>query len=413
MRSLYQIGIWLYVLGIRLAALRSEKAKAWIKGRKKWREGMPASKSGIRYWFHCASLGEFEQARPLIEHYQKQGIEICLSFFSPSGYESRKKYALASWVGYLPMDGPVAAKDFVRMMDADKVFFVKYEFWYFFLMEIKAGNIPAYLIAARFRNSQPFFKWYGSLHRRMLQAYTLIFTQDTASVDLLKTLGVERVQFAGDTRFDRVIQLPQQRKTQPVIEQFCKNHFTVIAGSSWPEEEDLIEKAITHFPDIRWVLVPHDISETHLKGMEVRFKGNFVRYSSLESGKKSGDVKVLIVDKMGLLVNVYPYGQVAFVGGGFSNALHNILEAAVWGLPVMYGNNSEKYPEGKELAEAGGGNSIEGLDDFLRLLKEWQDENIRNLSGERAINWVEKNVGATGRIITQVDFLSAPQKTPQ
>ncbi len=160
MRGVYYIGIWLYALGIRLAALRSDKARAWIKGRKNWRERMPSPKSGERYWFHCASLGEFEQARPLVEHYQKLGIEICLSFFSPSGYESRKNYALASWVGYLPMDGPRAARDFVRLMDADQVFFVKYEFWYFFLMEIKARKIPAYLISARFRSSQPFFKWY-------------------------------------------------------------------------------------------------------------------------------------------------------------------------------------------------------------------------------------------------------------
>lgn len=402
MRSIYQIGVWLYGLGIRLAALRSEKARAWIEGRKRWREGMPAPKSGIRYWFHCASLGEFEQARPLIERYQKQGIEICLSFFSPSGYESRKNYSLASWVGYLPMDGPKAAKDFVRLMDADQVFFVKYEFWYFFLMEIKARKIPAYLISARFRASQPFFKWYGSLHGQMLQTYTRIFTQDQASLELLKDIGVTQAVFAGDTRFDRVIELPQQRKTLPIIASFCANSFTLVAGSSWPSEEELIEKAIPHFPEMRWVVVPHDISETHLKEMEARFGGNSIRYSSLESGQEIKDVSVLIIDRIGLLVNAYPYGQVAFVGGGFSNALHNILEAAVWGLPVMYGNHIEKYPEGNELAEAGGGNMIGSLDDLLALLNTWQDENIRNLSGEKAIRWVEENVGATERIVNAI-----------
>ncbi|HCS19215.1 MAG TPA: 3-deoxy-D-manno-octulosonic acid transferase [Bacteroidetes bacterium] len=401
------------MFGIRLAAIRSEKARAWIEGRKRWRERMPAPKSGIRYWFHCASLGEFEQARPLIERYQKEGIEICLSFFSPSGYESRKNYALASWVGYLPMDGPRVAKDFMRLMDADQVFFVKYEFWYFFLMEIKARKLPAYLISARFRPEQPFFKWYGSLHRQMLHTYTRIFTQDQTSVDLLKRINVKQVQYAGDTRFDRVIQLPRQRQTLPVLEHFCKDHFTVIAGSSWPEEEELIEKAIPYFPDMRWVLVPHDISENHIMGMEDRFKGNFVRYSALEQGKAAGEASVLIVDKMGLLVNVYPYGQVAFVGGGFSNALHNILEAAVWGMPVMYGNHIEKYPEGQELAEAGGGNSIGGLDDLLGLLREWQDEKIRNLSGEKAIQWIEENVGATERILGAIDGSTATQKTPR
>lgn len=374
---------------------------------------MPASKSGKRYWFHCASLGEFEQARPLIEHYQKQEIEICLSFFSPSGYESRKNYALASWVGYLPMDGPHAARDFVQLMDADQVFFVKYEFWYFFLMEIKVRMIPAYLISARFRSSQPFFHWYGRLHRQMLRTYSRIFTQDQVSVDLLKEIGVTQVLFAGDTRFDRVIQLPQQRRMLPLIEIFCTNSFTLIAGSSWQKEEELIEQALPHFPEMRWVLVPHDISETRLKEIETRFKGSSLRYSALEAGQEPDDARVLIVDKMGLLVNVYPYGQVAFVGGGFSNALHNILEAAVWGMPVMYGNKSEKYPEGKELAGAGGGNSIEGLDDLLRLLSEWQDEKIRNLSGEKAIRWIEENAGATGRILGAIDGFTATQKTPQ
>lgn len=413
MRGVYYIGIWLYALGIRLAALRSEKARAWIKGRKDWRERMPSPKSGKRYWFHCASLGEFEQARPLVEHYQKQGIEICLSFFSPSGYESRKNYALASWVGYLPMDGPRAARDFVQLMDADRVFFVKYEFWYFFLMEIKGRKIPAYLISARFRPSQPFFHWYGSLHRQMLRTYSRIFTQDQASVDLLKEIGVTQVLFAGDTRFDRVIQLPQQRRILPLLETFCAGSFTVVAGSSWPEEEKLIEQALPHFPEMRWVLVPHDISESRLKEMETRFMGRSVRYSTLEAGQEPDDARVLIVDKMGLLVNVYPYGQVAFVGGGFSNALHNILEAAVWGMPVMYGNNSEKYPEGLELAGAGGGNSIEGLDDLLGLLTEWQDEKVRNLSGEKAIRWIEENAGATERILSAIDGFTVTQKTPQ
>ena len=409
----YHIGIWFYTLGIYLAAIRSEKARAWIGGRKNWRERLPDPKTQERYWFHCASLGEFEQARPLIEHFQTQGIEICLSFFSPSGYEAKKNYAPASWVGYLPMDGAAAARDFVRGLDADRVFFVKYEFWYFFLMEIGSRKIPAYLIAARFRPSQPFFKGYGTLHRKMLRTFTRIFTQDADSIDLLQKIGVSEVTFAGDTRFDRVIQLPRQRTVLPVIEAFCADTFSVVAGSSWPKEEELIEQVLPHFPEIRWVLVPHDVSEAHVRGIEQRFNGNTRRYSALEHGQEQGDARVLIVDKIGLLVNVYPYGKVAFVGGGFSNALHNILEAAVWGLPVMYGDQIVKYPEGKELAAAGGGNMIAGMDDLLRLLGEWQDEKVRNQSGEKAINWIEGNVGATERILNELDPSSATQKTPQ
>lgn len=400
---LYHIAVNFYRFGIYLASFRSAKAKQWIEGRKNWRSSLPPAKTKERYWFHCASLGEFEQARPLIEYYHTQGIEIGLSFFSPSGYNERKNYSLASWVGYLPMDGPKAAHDFVAAMDADRVFFVKYEFWYYFLMEIKDRAIPAYLISARFRSSQPFFQWYGSLHRSMLKAYTHIFTQDRASVDLLKEIGITHTHFAGDTRFDRVIQMPQQRKEIALIADFCKDQFAVVAGSCWPPEEELIAAALPAFPSFLWVLVPHDVDEAHIQKIEARFAGNCIRYSALEKGQKTANERVLIVDKIGLLGNIYPYGKVSLVGGGFSNALHNILEPAVWGIPVLYGNNTKKYPEGQELEEAGGGSAIASSEQFIETLRLLKQDDKRTEQGSRAYRWVEANVGACARIRSTIE----------
>lgn len=397
MKLLYRIGLFFYRLGIYLASLRSPKAAAWIQGRK--RQSLPPAKTGVRYWFHCASLGEFEQARPLMEHFNRQGVEICLTFFSPSGFEQRKNWETASWVGYLPLDSPGKARSFVAGMQADKVFFVKYEFWYFFLKAVHQSGVPFYLISARFRKEQAFFRWYGSLHREMLECYTHVFTQDAESVSLLRTISFERVTHAGDTRFDRVLQLKENRKELPLIAGFCAGHYTVVAGSSWPAEEKLLQTAFSYFPHFRWVIVPHDISGTHLKGIEERFSQQLIRYSALERGEPAGEKRVLLVDRIGLLGNTYPYGKVALVGGGFSNALHNILEAAVWGMPVMYGSHCGKYPEGKSLAAAGGGFLLDGEKEWIENLRHCEEESIANSKGALAAKWVVDNAGASERIL--------------
>jgi len=398
---LYYIAIQFYALGIRLAAFRSEKAKAWIDGRIDWRNRLPAQKSKTRYWFHCASLGEFEQARPLMEHYHKQGIEICLSFYSPSGYEIRKDYDLASWVGYLPLDSPKNAKDFVQAMDADKVFFVKYEFWYFFLMEIKRQKIPFFLVSARFRSSQPFFKPLGFLHRRMLTAYTFIFTQDKDSLELLAPFNLPAIH-AGDTRFDRVTQIKEQRKRLPLLDEYCDDSFVVMAGSSWPTEEDLIRDVLDDYPYFKWVIVPHDINEEHCSEIEALFEGHVLRYSAMEQGERDPLKRVLLLDKMGLLGNAYPYASVAFVGGGFNNALHNILEPAVWGVPVCYGDNIKKYPEGDDLAKLGGGFLIGTVDELIEILGMLSAPNAAHEAGKKAAAWIEENRGASQIILEKV-----------
>lgn len=336
-----------------------------------------------------------------MEQYHKEGLEICLSFYSPSGYEMRKDYDLATWVGYLPLDSPKNAKDFVKAMDADKVFFVKYEFWYFFLMEIKRQKIPFYLVSARFRSSQPFFKRLGYLHREMLTAYTYIFTQDQGSLDLLAPFNLPVIH-AGDTRFDRVTQMKEQRKRLPLLEEFCEDSFVVMAGSSWPYEEGLIRELMADFPYFKWVIVPHDINEEHCAEIEALFERHIMRYSAMEKGERDSLKRVLLFDKMGFLGNAYPHASVALVGGGFSNALHNILEAAVWGVPVCYGDYIKKYPEGDDLAKRGGGFLIGTVEELVEILEMLSAPNAAHEAGKKAAAWIEENRGASLKILEKV-----------
>lgn len=401
MKFIYQFSVWAYRLGIGIAAPFNAKAADWISGRKDWQSRLPQPKTKTRYWFHCASLGEFEQARPLIEHYAHQDIEICLSFFSPSGYNQKKEYSHAVWVGYLPLDSKRNAQVLLDALQPDKVFFVKYEFWYAYLKEIHNRQIPFYLISARLRQEQPFFQWYGGVYREMLRFYSHIYTQDKASVDLLQGIGIKHVTHAGDTRFDRVLNLKQAKAENAILADFIQNRTCLVAGSSWPLEEELIAKAYVKFPEMCWVIVPHNISESHIAEIEKRFE-NTLRYSSLEKRKDAAPSRVLIIDRIGLLGNAYSYADMALVGGGFTNALHNILEAAVWGIPVLYGNNTPKYPEGEALANFGGGIRLANQADFDSVLSELQDTSKRREIGAKAGQWIEAHAGATRRILASI-----------
>lgn len=400
MKLIYSIGVWSYAIGVRLASPFSLKAKQWLEGRKNWQDRLPKRSGKAAYWFHCASLGEFEQARPIMEYYASQGVEIYLSFFSPSGYEQKKNWELATWVAYLPLDSAKAAKTWVENLNPEKVFFVKYEFWYHYLKAVHAKQIPLYLISARLRAEQPFFKWYGSVYREMLAFYTHIFTQDKASVELLYSIGVDQASHTGDTRFDRVLNLKNQKKDLVLIENFVGAGRVGVLGSSWPEEEKLLNEVISDFPAYKWILVPHDISEAHLKNIEGLFESKTVRYSQYDT---ASDKPILIVDSIGILSQVYAYAHFAFVGGGFKNALHNILEAAVWGIPVIYGDNIAKYPEGKSLSDAGGGFMVRSAADLKSVLKNLESESGSNESGRNAENWVVENAGATQKILNFLD----------
>ncbi len=401
MRLFYLIGVRCYGAALRLASVFNSKARLWVDGRRNWptriKPLIPAEKQHV--WFHCASLGEFEQARPLLEKFDRSRWFISLSFFSPSGYEIRKNFNGADHIFYLPMDGPATARLLLDRLNPDLVFFVKYEFWFFILKEIHNRQIPLYLVSARFRSDQLFFRSYGKWFRQIPAFFTHIFAQDQASLDLLHTIGIRKASRSGDTRFDRVLALKEQRKELPLLEKFVQHHPALIAGSCWPPEEELVAAAQDSFPDWRWVLVPHEVGPDNIRRLQNRFMGS-VLYSELESGKEPAGEKILIVDRIGLLGNSYPYGRIALVGGGFRNALHNILEAAVWGIPVLYGNNCPKYPEAADLEMAGGGLSLSGTAEFCRAIQRVQEKQTAEEWGQKAGEWVQNSSGALENVIS-------------
>ena len=403
MRFLYNIGIYLYQLAIFVASFFNTKAKKLRIGQA---EAFAVLKQKIepntRYvWFHAASLGEFEQGRPVIEQLKKQqpDTKIILTFFSPSGYEIRKNYALADIVSYLPLDTASSAKRFVEMLNPSKAIFIKYEFWPNYLQALKAAEIPVYSISAIFRPGQIFFRWYGQWYKTLLQGIDHIFVQDKASLDLLKTNGIENVTVAGDTRFDRVADLAAQAKNIPLVEAFVKDADKVIvAGSSWPKDEELLVRYLKLHPDVKMILVPHEIHAAHILGISKLLDDNFLRYTeATETNVQT--TNCLVVDTIGLLSSIYRYGHVAYIGGGFGVGIHNTLEAAVWNVPVVFGPMYEKFREARDLIAIGGAFSIpdyETLEEKLDALL--KDEKAGVIAGE----YVKQNTGATKLILKEI-----------
>jgi 3-deoxy-D-manno-octulosonic-acid transferase len=352
---LYNIFLICYRLAARLMAAFQPKARQWVEGRREWRQrvaaAMQTSKGRKKLWIHCASLGEFEQARPLLETLKKQypGVAVVLTFFSPSGYELRKNYAQAEHVFYLPMDGKSNAEDFLDLVRPDLAVFVKYEFWYYYLHALHRRGVPVILICAAFRSSQPFFRWYGGMFRRLLKHYSLIFVHSETSARLLEDIGIRgNVIVAGDTRYDRVAEIAAGAKSFPLIEMFRGGGELVIGGSTWPDDERLLHGGLEVLPE-NWkmVLAPHEITPAHIRGLQQRFGEDAVLYSELQDQPQdAARKKVLIIDNMGMLSALYRYGAIAYVGGGFQKGgIHNILEAAVYGLPVLFGPNYRKFVE--------------------------------------------------------------------
>lgn len=403
MRFLYNIGIYLYQLAIFIASFFNTKAKKLRIGQA---EAFIVLKQKIdpntRYvWFHAASLGEFEQGRPVIEQLKKEkpDTKILLTFFSPSGYEIRKNYALADIVSYLPLDTASAAKKFVEMLNPSKAIFIKYEFWPNYLQALKAAGIPVYSISAIFRPGQIFFRWYGQWYKKLLQGIDHIFVQDKASLDLLKTHGVDKVSIAGDTRFDRVADLAAQAKTIPLVEAFVKDtEKVIVAGSSWPKDEELLVRYLKLHPDVKMILVPHEIHAAHIMGISKLLNGNFVAYTEATE-QNVQTANCLVVDTIGLLSSIYRYGHVAYIGGGFGVGIHNTLEAAVWNVPVVFGPMYEKFREARDLIAIGGAFSIpdyEMLEAKLDALL--KDEKAGVIAGE----YVKQNTGATKLILKEI-----------
>lgn len=400
---LYNSGIALYQAGIKLAAKWNEKAGLLSKGQNSSFSILQEKIiPGQKYvWFHASSLGEFEQGRPLIEELKRRSPEhkVVLTFFSPSGYEVRKNYAGADVVLYLPMDTPGNVCRFLDIVKPEKAVFIKYEFWANYLTELKKRGIPTYLVSAIFRPQQAFFKWYGGWYRSLLSAFTHLYVQDKPSDELLKSIGVTNVTVAGDTRFDRVAEIAAQAKELPVVEAFAKGRKVLVAGSSWPFDEDILFDYFNSHEDLFLIVAPHVTSESHIEDICRKLKRPFARYTKTDE-QNAAQADCLIIDCIGLLSSIYRYGQIAYIGGGFGVGIHNVLEAAVYGVPVIFGPNYHKFREACGLIEAGGGFSISESQQYVNLMdKLLQDNNYLVSCGKRSSDFVHGNLGATDLIM--------------
>jgi 3-deoxy-D-manno-octulosonic-acid transferase len=365
---------------------------------------------GVRYiWFHAASLGEFEQGRPMMEmikaHYPH--YRILLTFFSPSGYEVRKNYWGADVVCYLPFDTPFKVKKFLRLANPSMAIFIKYEFWANYLTELNRLDIPTYVISAIFRPGQLFFRWYARPYRQALRCFSHLFVQDAASCALLAGYGIHNVTVEGDTRFDRVLDVRKQARPVPIVEQFLQRPdggrpFTLLAGSTWPQDEAFIIQYFNEHPEIKLIIAPHEINTARLLDIHAKLKRPSVRLSEAE-GQHIAAKDCLIIDSFGLLSSIYRYGEVAYIGGGFGKGIHNILEAAVYGIPVLFGPKHQKFKEAHDIIAAGGGFPVSGEASFQEKMDELLTHRpLLEASGRAAGRFVRDNAGATARILAQL-----------
>jgi 3-deoxy-D-manno-octulosonic-acid transferase len=406
MRLIYSAGIRIYYLGILMASIFNPKARLWIQGRKNiFRKLSETIKNESTIWIHAASLGEFEQGRPVIEEIRKQydQYKILLTFFSPSGYEIRKNYNGADYICYLPLDTRQNAAQFIRLIRPQMAIFVKYEFWYHYLYQLNNSHIPVYLISGIFRSGHIFFKWYGKWFRKMLMFFTHLFVQTKESLKLLQGIGINNVTLAGDTRFDRVLQIAGQAKEIAVAASFKGNHPCVIAGSTWLKDEELLIRYINeHNGQTKFIIAPHEVHEEHIQKILPQLKKSFVCFTRIEDADISSK-QVLIIDNIGMLSSLYRYGDIAYIGGGFGKGIHNILEAAAFGLPVIFGPNYQKFNEAVELIRKGGALSFTIYQELKASLDKWLNSSFHRIqAGMISKNFVHANAGATKSIIDKI-----------
>jgi 3-deoxy-D-manno-octulosonic-acid transferase len=404
MRLIYDLGIRLYGLLILLVSPVNAKAGQWVRGRKGL---MKRLKSTIDpalplIWFHCSSLGEFEQGRPLIESIRKRepGRKILLTFYSPSGFEIRKNYTGADYIFYLPLDTRRNANRFFSLLNIEKAYFIKYEFWYHLLTRLKAKNIPAYLVSGIFRKKQVFFRPWGKWFIRILHCFDHLFVQQQSSLDLLASIGIRNVSLAGDTRFDRVHAIVQGIKKDPGFTAFTGSIPTIIAGSTWPHDEELLVRYINHTDrKIKWIIAPHEIHESGITRLAGQIQQRSQRYTTLKDSELQ-QTDVIIVDTIGILSSLYQYGKVAYIGGGFGKGIHNTLEAATFGLPVIFGPKYQKFQEAVDLVATGAAFPVHDYEAFESILSSLLDDpEFLSTSGESARNLVLANLGATEKIL--------------
>lgn len=421
MRVLYSLGIFFYSIAIRVAAIGSAKARLWLSGRNnlfaRLRDALSKDNKPV-IWFHCASLGEFEQGRPLIERIKAlhPHYRILLTFFSPSGYEVRKNYQGADVVMYMPLDTNSNAKEFLDIVKPEIIVFVKYEFWLNHLAEIRKRTISHYLVSAIFRDDQIFFKGHGGIFREALKGYTHIFTQDKKSTELLQKIEVKNVSVAGDTRFDRVAEIAAGAKDIPIAAAFARDSKILIAGSTWKDDENYLIDAMVRHVNQGWkiIIAPHEINKSRIDDLEssLDFAGIDIqtiwRFSEIsDANRDSFAGQVLIIDNIGMLSSLYQYGHVAYIGGGFGKSIHNTLEAAVYGIPVVFGPAYEKFNEALGLIECKGGFGVHSPEELQETLDELlTDENHRVVAGRNAGNFVKANIGSTEKILSTIKIAS-------
>lgn len=405
---MYSFGIYLYAFIVRLlACFGHQKAGLMVRGQHEtWRILRHQIREGERYvWFHAASLGEFEQGRPLMERLRSEqpDCKILLTFFSPSGYEVRKNYDVADVVCYLPFDTPTAVRRFIKAAQPEMLVLIKYEFWRNYIDVLHRRHIPIYSVSSIFRPNQLFFRWYGRNYARCLRRITHFFVQNEVSRQLLSGIGVkENVTIVGDTRFDRVIDIHNAARPLPVVEAFAGRYDVLVAGSTWQPDEDLIIDYFNRHPGLRIVIAPHVVSEQHLREIEQKIERPVVRYSQT-TPEEAARYDCLIIDNYGLLSSIYRYARVAYIGGGFGVSIHNVPEAAVYGVPVMFGPNNKKFREAQDLLARGGAFEVHNTSDFTTLLDDFlaHPERIEK-AGHAAGTYIHDNAGASHTIFQHI-----------
>ncbi len=409
---MYSLLIHFYAFIVELIAPFHKKARTMRLGQWNTNQILRSQiKTGEKYiWFHAASLGEFEQGRPMIELIKSQHpqYKILLTFFSPSGYEVRKNYKGADVVCYLPFDTPYRVHKFLDLAHPVAAVFIKYEFWGNYLKELHKRSIPVFIISAIFRPGQLFFQWYGAPYRKMLTYFTHLYVQDRRSKELLAEFGIDRVSVAGDTRFDRVQDVRNLAKDLPLIDAFVHNEagekqLTLVAGSSWPQDEQFMIPYFNDHRQLKLIIAPHEIHQEHLRSIEALLKRPSIRLSEVHTEADLKGCDCLIIDSFGLLSSIYRYGEIAYIGGGFGVGIHNTLEAAVYGVPVLFGPKYHKFKEAKDLIEVKGGFSVNNGGEFSDLMdKLIQDSAFLYRTGESSGRYVSSRVGATHKILPEI-----------
>jgi len=400
----------------RVWALFNTKAQLFVNGRKGLFENLKSAvgeNKGKLIWVHCASLGEFEQGRPIIESLKKQhpAVKILLTFFSPSGYEVRKNYAHADYIFYLPWDTAYHAKNLIEITRPALAIFIKYEFWHHYTLELKKKNIPMVSASSIFREDQIYFKWYGSFFRAILERFSHFFVQSPQSIVLLNKIGIKQVTLAGDTRFDRVYEITQQSTEIEIALRFKSNEKTFVVGSLWPEDLEVLAPFINeHRHSLKFILAPHEISEKFIAQIQQVLNVKTIRYSSVQPAENLETYSVLIIDNIGMLSTLYRYGEFAYVGGAYGKGLHNILEAACYGVPIFFGDqNYQKFQEARELIMRGGAFAISGYTDLKKnfeLLTNKPESFL--LACEVTRSYVKENLGATSKIVSYCNKILYP-----